>query len=101
MNNVDNPHFKVLSYVSEMCERDKKLLKSIFPSGYEDVQMPVFTIHQKCSKCNARTLHIYRGCKENGGERIALFCNCFTCSSDYLIFRNKNQINICQLETKD
>lgn len=97
MNEAEKIHGRAMQEINNMMQRDKQVLKVIFPNGYKDVEMPIFTIAQRCSRCSARTLMIDRACIGNDTNEVALFCTCLKCNTNYIIYRKKNKINIVDL----
>lgn len=97
MNKAEKIHGNAIQEINDMMQRDENILNYIFPKGYKDIEMPVFYIAHRCSHCSARTLMIGQACIGNETNKVALFCTCLKCNTNYIIYRRQNQINIVDL----
>lgn len=97
LNEAEVEHLKAISSIDNMIEKDESLLKKVFPSGYENIELPVNMLAFRCPCCTARTSYIFRACKNNKGKETLFICQCFKCNTDYALFRKDNKINIVLL----
>ena len=59
----------------------EKIIEKAFPSGYEEIKLPIRELAHKCKNCNGKKLTVLFACKEKGTKRVLLICKCLKCES--------------------